>query len=76
MTFLETADYASHIWTLNTGTAYGTDAAGRDAKALRLESGTTGGVPAQLLFQTEFRAGVWHNFAVQVDFEEKYVDLP
>ena len=70
--FLETADYSAHVWALNTGLAYGDDAAGgvRRQHALRLESGGDGQT-RELVWQTEFRRGVWHNFAVQVDFDRK-----
>jgi hypothetical protein len=51
---------------------YGDNAAG-NPNALRLESSTAGGAKANLLFEAEFKAKIWHNFAVQVDFDNKYV---
>jgi len=73
--FLETADFSSHVWTLNTGSAYGADAVSRDPHALRLESNNGGGANASVLFQTAFSPKVWHNFAVQIDFEHRYALL-
>ncbi|KAA8905579.1 hypothetical protein FN846DRAFT_1021771 [Sphaerosporella brunnea] len=64
--FLETADYSSHVWTLSTGS--GSSPPG-NPKALRLESSTAGGVEAKRLFEVDFTGNIWHNFAIQVDFD-------
>jgi len=66
--FLETTDFMSHVWTLSTGTPRDNEPAGQKAQSLRLLSGTDGQKPA-LLFQADFAADVWHNFAIQVDFD-------
>ena len=74
MAFLETTDFMSHVWTLSTGTPRDNEPAGQKAQSLRLLSGTDGQKPA-LLFQADFAADVWHNFAIQVDFDNKCVPI-
>ena len=64
----------NHVWTLSTGTPRDNEPAGQKAQWLRLLSGTDGQKPA-LLFQADFTADVWHNFAIQVNFDKKCVPI-
>jgi hypothetical protein len=64
--FLEAADYSSHIFAFKAGTP-------RDGRAtqfrngLRLESSTKAG-SSRTLYEINFVDNVWHNFAVQINF--------
>ncbi|KAF8245348.1 hypothetical protein K440DRAFT_556022 [Wilcoxina mikolae CBS 423.85] len=66
LTFIETADFSSHIWTLSYGA---TTEEGHSPTALRLTSSGAKGAKEKLLFQVEFKEDQWHNFAIQVDFD-------
>lgn len=67
LVFIETNDYASHVWTIKAGTPFG-EKEGAISKKLRLEGSTAGGVAGQTLFEVEWDSPTWHNFAVQVDW--------
>lgn len=74
--FIETNDFASHVWTLKTGTPFGTDPASLPegkAKTLRLGSSTAGGAEEEVLFETPFDTEVWYNFAIQTDWDNRHV---
>jgi len=74
--FIETNDFASHVWTLKTGTPFGTNPASMpesEAKTLRLGSSTAGGAEEVVLFEVPFDTGVWYNFAIQTDWDKRYV---
>ena len=63
--FLETADYSGHIFTFTSGTP-------RDGRQVqypngfRLQSSNRGS--SQILHEVELADDVWHNFALQLDF--------
>ena len=74
--FIETNDFASHVWTLKTGTPFGTDPASLEegkAKTLRLGSSTAGGAMEVVLFEQPFVSDVWYNFAIQTNWDNRYV---
>jgi hypothetical protein len=76
LVFIETNDFASHVWTLKTGTPFGTDPASLPegkAKTLRLGSSTAGGAEEVVLFESPFDTGVWYNFAIQTDWDKRHV---
>ena len=76
LVFIETNDFASHVWTLKTGTPFGTDPASLPegkAKTLRLGSSTAGGADEVVLFETPFDTCSWNNFAIQTDWDKRYV---
>lgn len=65
--FLEAADYASHIFAFKAGTPRD----GRQTQysnGLRLESSTKAG-NSRTLYEINFTDDVWHNFAVQINFD-------
>jgi hypothetical protein len=75
LVFIETNDFASHVWTLKTGTPFGTDPASLpegQAKTLRLGSSTAGGAMEEVLFQTPFDTGISYNFAIQTDWDNRH----
>ena len=67
LVFIETNDYASHVWTIKAGTPFGEKKSAKSNK-LRLESSTAGGVAGTDLFTVDWEISTWHNFAVQVDW--------
>ena len=75
LVFIETNDFASQVWSVKTGTPFGTDPTQFDkAQTLRLGSSTAAGPDAsKVLFETPFESGVMHNFAIQTDWDKKYV---
>lgn len=76
LVFIETNDFASHDWTLKTGTPFGTDPASLakgKAKTLRLGSSTAGGAEEQVLFEKPFETGTWYNFAIQTNWDNRHV---
>ena len=77
LVFIETNDFASHVWTLKTGTPFGTDPASLPegkANTLRLGSSTAGGAAEEVvLFEEPFDTGVWYNFAIQTDWDNRHV---
>jgi hypothetical protein len=74
LVFIETNDFASHVWTLKTGTPFGTDPLPEDkAKTLRLGSSTAGGAMETVLFEKPLNCGVWYNFAIQTDWDKRRV---
>jgi len=76
LVFIETNDFASHEWTLKTGTPFGTDPASfpeEKAKTLRLGSSTAGGAAEVVLFETPLDTGVWYNFAIQIDWDKSTI---
>ena len=74
--FIETSDFSSHVWTLKTGVPFGTDpttVGDCEKKTLRLGSSTAGGADKEeVLFQTAFDSGVWHNYAIQTDWDKRH----
>ncbi|KAI5778590.1 hypothetical protein EDC01DRAFT_634691 [Geopyxis carbonaria] len=66
LVFLETQDYASHVFTLTSGKPR--DGSVRNNASLRL-MGTNKNGAATTLHDVDFTAGVWHNYAVQIDFD-------
>lgn len=76
LVFIETNDFASHVWTLKTGTPFGTDPASLEegkAKTLRLGSSTAGGADEVVLFEQPFISDVWYNFAIQTNWDNRHV---
>ncbi|KAK5720614.1 hypothetical protein LTR17_014870 [Elasticomyces elasticus] len=72
--FLETNAYDAHQFTLKTGTPYNNSTSINSSavpatRTLRIESGTNAGAVEKTLFETEYSAGTWHNFAVELDFD-------
>ena len=70
LAFLETADFSANQFVLKTGTILGMEDAGLDPDTLFIFGNTN---QNQLLFSTPFTAGVFHNFALTLDFDALYV---
>ncbi|KAK4213780.1 hypothetical protein QBC37DRAFT_400305 [Rhypophila decipiens] len=64
LVFLESADFSTNQFVLKTGTILGQDTA--DPDTLQLFGNVNDG---QLLFSTAFTPGVFHNFALLLDFD-------
>lgn len=71
LVFLESADFSTNQVVLKTGTIL--DKATADPDTLQLFGNVNDG---QLLFSTPFTDDVFHNFAVTLDFNAKYVPNP
>lgn len=72
LVFLETEDYSTNQFALKTGTISG-QPAGQSSNLLVLQSNVNN--PTNL-FTKDFEANYWHNFAITLDFDEKYIPLP
>jgi hypothetical protein len=72
LVFLETEDYSTNQFALKTGTISG-QPAGQSSNLLVLQSNVNN--PTNL-FTKDFEANYWHNFAITLDFDEKYFPLP
>jgi hypothetical protein len=70
LVFLETADYSTNQFALKTGSISGRE--GQDPGRLVLQSNVNN--PTDL-HAVPFTAGVWHNYAITLDFDSKYVPL-
>lgn len=66
LAFLESADFSTNQFVLKTGSILGQNTA--DPDTLQLFGNLNDG---QLLFNTTFENGVFHNFALQLDFVQK-----
>ncbi|PWW79783.1 Glycoside Hydrolase Family 131 protein [Tuber magnatum] len=74
--FIETNDFSSHVWTLKTGTPFGSSGVtAKDAKTLRLGSSTAGGKAEEVLFSVPFGSECWHNFAVQTNWVDNTISV-
>jgi len=72
--FIETNDFSSHVWTLKTGTPFGSsEVPAKDAKTLRLTSSTADGKAEEVLFSVPFDSECWHNFAVQTNWVDSTI---
>jgi len=71
LAFLETADFSANQFVLKTGTILGQNTA--DPDTLQLFGNTNDNL---LLFSAPFTAGVFHNFALTLDFDALCVFLP
>ena len=65
LVFLESNDFSTNQLVLKTGTILGGATANPDTLQL---FGNVNANPPQVLFSTPFKAGVFHNFAVTLDF--------
>jgi len=65
LVFIETQDYSSHVWTIETGVPYGGSIS--NPETLRLTSSTANGASENVLFSAPFTG--WSNWAVQVDWD-------
>ncbi|KAK1828951.1 hypothetical protein QBC39DRAFT_142292 [Podospora conica] len=70
LVFLETADFSANQFVLKTGSILGQNTA--DPDTLQLFGNTNDG---QLIFNTTFQNGVFHNFALQLDFAQNTVQV-
>ena len=68
LVFLESNDFSTNQLVLKTGTVIG-GGGGGDPDTLQL-FGNVNEDPPKVLFSTPFREGVFHNFAVTLDFEK------
>lgn len=73
LVFLESADFSTNQVVLKTGTILGQNTADPDTLQL---FGNVNSSPVPELFKTKFTAGVFHNFAIKLDFTKKYAPLP
>ncbi|KAK0376545.1 hypothetical protein CLIM01_06090 [Colletotrichum limetticola] len=73
LVFLESADFSTNQVVLKTGTILGQNTADPDTLQL---FGNVNSSPVPELFKTKFTAGVFHNFAIKLDFTKKYVLPP
>lgn len=67
LVWLESQDYSANQFSLNTGTLLGSSDTAVDSKCLLLR-GSSNASPQQTLWKTPFSDGVWHNVALQLDF--------
>ncbi|KAK2782430.1 hypothetical protein FQN53_009768 [Emmonsiellopsis sp. PD_33] len=67
LVFVESADFSTNQFALKTGTILGGDA-GAEPDRLLLQSNVAS--PTEL-FSAPFEEGVWHNFGLVLDFDEK-----
>jgi hypothetical protein len=65
LVFLESSDFSTNQFVLKTGTILGGNTTDPDTLQL---FGNVNASPVQTLFQTAFTEGVFHNFAVAMDF--------
>ena len=72
LAFLESQDFSTNQIVLKTGTILGQATANPNLLQL---FGNVNANPPQVLFSTPFTAGVFNNFAVTLDFTQKYVIL-
>lgn len=68
LAFVESNDYSTNQFALKTGTISGMNST--DPKTLVLV-GNVNASPLQTLFTTPFTDGVWHNYALTLDFNKK-----
>lgn len=70
---METNAYDAHQFTMKTGTPYNNESVGiiPATQTLRIESGTNAGAMEKTLFEVDYSLGDWHNFAVELDFDDK-----
>lgn len=73
LVFLESNDFSTNQFVLKTGTILGGDTA-VDPDTLQL-FGNVNQTPSKLLFSVPFLDGVFHNFAVTLDFDTLWVSL-
>ncbi|OBR10904.1 hypothetical protein CH63R_06596 [Colletotrichum higginsianum IMI 349063] len=73
LAFLESADFSTNQIVLKTGTILGQNT--EDPDTLQL-FGNVATSPPPELFKTKFTPGVFHNFAIKLDFTAKYVSFP
>lgn len=66
LAFLESADFSTNQFVLKTGSILGQNTA--DPDTLQLFGNVNDG---KLLFNTTFQSGVFHNFALKLDFAQK-----
>lgn len=70
LVWLESSDYSSNQFSLNTGALYGsTNTTAKEAKMLYLR-GSSAMDPQQTLWETPFTDGVWHNFGLALNFNK------
>jgi hypothetical protein len=67
LAFLESADFSTNQFVLKTGTILGVNTANPDTLQL---FGNVNVNPPVVLFSTPFTEGVFHNFALTLDFNE------
>ncbi len=72
LAFLESKDFSTNQIVLKTGTVLGQATANPNLLQL---VGNVNANPPQVLFSTPFTPGVFNNFAVTLDFTQKYVIL-
>lgn len=71
LVFLESEDFSTNQFVLKTGTLLDTSQqANLSAKTLML-FGNVNADPVEMLFHTDFTDGVWHNFGLELDFDQK-----
>ena len=73
--FMETNDYSGHQFTMKAGSPYNNMSTGTipATKTLRIESTTNNGVNEAILFETDYTDSDWHNFAVELDFDNDLI---
>ena len=75
LVFLESADYSADQFTLGTGTIFGSKhTTPQQAKTLFVRGIDTAS-PQVTFFQTPFIDGIWHNFALKLNFNANTVEV-
>ncbi|KXH63964.1 hypothetical protein CSAL01_08143 [Colletotrichum salicis] len=72
LVFLESADFSTNQVVLKTGTILGQNTADPDTLQL---FGNVNSSPVPELFKTKFTAGVFHNFAIKLDFTKNTTEV-
>ncbi|KAK1624720.1 hypothetical protein BDP81DRAFT_329422 [Colletotrichum phormii] len=72
LVFLESADFSTNQVALKTGTILGQNTADPDTLQL---FGNVNSSPVPELFKTKFTAGVFHNFAIKLDFTKNTTEV-
>jgi hypothetical protein len=72
--FLESNDYSTNQVALKYGSIIGGNPSGVSSDSLML-MGNVNAKPVNTIFSTKFTPGVWHNFAITLDFNKGYVPI-
>jgi hypothetical protein len=71
-TFHEAQDFQADFWSIKAGALLEAPLGSPPQKTLRVE-GYKFDVPVKKFFETPLTDDVWHNFGINLDFDQKYV---
>lgn len=75
LVWLENAEYSANQFTIGTGKFFDSNStSAEDAQSLYLV-GNNGAGPQPALWKTKFTPGVWHNFALVLDFASNRIEV-